>query len=199
MLGLMAQRLRPAGRQDVVEALLEAASALLSERNPASVSVREIAKAAGVNHGLVHHYFGGKPQLIVAVLDRRARALADAVSPETDGRMALRSLFLGPDAQAFARLLAYARVEGWIAAGELEGWVTRRLLEVARADGTATVHEARLRLRVAAVLALMLGWELFRPTVLSLAGLDESRANDEELVDAALSLLAAGADSFTPG
>jgi AcrR family transcriptional regulator len=186
----MPARPRPSGRQDVVDALVEAASRLLSERNPASVSVREIAEAAGVNHGLVHHYFGGKQQLIIAVLDRRARALAGSVAPDADVRSAIRAMFLGGDAQAFARLLAYARVEGWIGAGDLEGWVTRRLLEVARADGAPGLDDERvLRVRVAGVLALMLGWETFRPTVLSLAGLDEATPVDEELIDAALELL----------
>lgn len=193
----MAQRSRPTGRHDVVDALLDAAARLLAERNPASVSVREIADTAGVNHGLVHHYFGGKPQLIVAVLDRKARALADTIAPDTDGPTALRSMFLGPDAQSFARLVAYARVEGWIGAGELEGAVTRRLIEIARNGDAPTLDERRLRLRVAGVLALMLGWELFRPTVVGLTGLDETDVDDDELVEIAATLLA-GQPSLTP-
>ena len=36
--------------------------------------MREIAAAAGVNHGLVHHYFGSKDALLRAVLDELALA-----------------------------------------------------------------------------------------------------------------------------
>lgn len=45
-------------------ALLEAVVGLLERRNAGDISVREIAAAAGVNHGLVHHYFGSKQALI---------------------------------------------------------------------------------------------------------------------------------------
>jgi AcrR family transcriptional regulator len=41
-------------------ALLDAAKRLLPERAPSTVSGRELAAEAGVNYGLVHHYFGTK-------------------------------------------------------------------------------------------------------------------------------------------
>src|SRR3954465_15607142 len=41
-------------------ALLDAAKRLLPERAPSTVSGRELAAEAGVNYGLVHHYFGNK-------------------------------------------------------------------------------------------------------------------------------------------
>jgi AcrR family transcriptional regulator len=46
------------------EALIRALVRLLEERSYDRVSVRDIAAEAGVNHGLVHRYFGSKENLL---------------------------------------------------------------------------------------------------------------------------------------
>jgi len=53
------------------EAILDAASALLRERGFAGASVSAIADAAGVTKSLVHHHFGTKEALYVAVKRRK--------------------------------------------------------------------------------------------------------------------------------
>lgn len=62
----------PHGPEEVRKALLAAASRLFAEKGPGAVSVREIAREAGVNHGLVHHYFGSKQELLHAVVRSQA-------------------------------------------------------------------------------------------------------------------------------
>jgi AcrR family transcriptional regulator len=57
------------------ERLLDAARACLLERGHQASSVKAIAARAGVNHGLVHHYFGSKERLWVAVIEREAQHL----------------------------------------------------------------------------------------------------------------------------
>ena len=52
----------------VREALLEAGKRLLAERPPSAIAAREIAAEAGVNYGFVHHYFGGKADLLRAAM-----------------------------------------------------------------------------------------------------------------------------------
>ena len=54
---------KPHGREEVENALIEAAADLFSKNGIHSVSIREIASHAGVNHGLVHSYFGSKDNL----------------------------------------------------------------------------------------------------------------------------------------
>lgn len=54
---------KPHGRQEVVEALMEAAAELFSKRGVKAVSMREIANLAGVNYGLIHRHFGSKDTL----------------------------------------------------------------------------------------------------------------------------------------
>ena len=52
--------------------LLDAASALLSERDNLAISLNEISARSGLNHGLVNYYFGGKEGLLTALLERDA-------------------------------------------------------------------------------------------------------------------------------
>jgi AcrR family transcriptional regulator len=58
----------PTGRDEVRTAIIAAARDLFAERGYAAVSVRDIAEAARVNHGLVHRHFGAKDALLHAVL-----------------------------------------------------------------------------------------------------------------------------------
>lgn len=66
------------GRVATRERLLDATSALLSERDTLEVSLNEISARSGLNHGLVNYYFGGKEGLLLALLERdAAKALRD--------------------------------------------------------------------------------------------------------------------------
>ena len=76
----MSESAAPRGAEAVRSALLAAATDLFADRGPSHVSVREIARAAGVNHGLVHHYFGSKDALLRAVLDELASESASEVA-----------------------------------------------------------------------------------------------------------------------
>ncbi len=93
------------------EQILDAANALFAERGYEEVSVEDIARSAGVARGLVHHYFGGRKQVYIALLERlgtvreqqlpppvgrsaRAR-LADDVSRWLDWTEQNRTIWLG--------------------------------------------------------------------------------------------------------
>ena len=52
------------------EALLDAAENLLVEVGYAGITTRKLAEEAGVNHGLVHYYFGSNENLLVRALER---------------------------------------------------------------------------------------------------------------------------------
>jgi AcrR family transcriptional regulator len=89
------------------EALLDAAERLLVEVGYAGISTRRLAAEAGVNHGLVHYYFGSLEQLLVQVLERftarmieRQRALYAAETPFIEKwRTAMRYLVSDSDYQ----------------------------------------------------------------------------------------------------
>jgi AcrR family transcriptional regulator len=101
-------RLDPERRR---EQILDTANALFAERGYEEVSIEDIAAAAGITRGLVHHYFGGRREVFIALLERlgtvredqlrapvgrsaRAR-VADSVSRWLDWTEANRTIYLG--------------------------------------------------------------------------------------------------------
>jgi AcrR family transcriptional regulator len=78
----------PVARSAAEGALLDAAERLLVEAGHGRITTRRVADEAGVNHGLVHYYFGSMENLFVQVLERftarliaRQRALYAADAP----------------------------------------------------------------------------------------------------------------------
>lgn len=72
-------RLDEHGRVAARERLLDATSALLSERDTLEISLNEIATRSGLNHGLVNYYFKGKEGLLLALLERDAAKALSAL------------------------------------------------------------------------------------------------------------------------
>jgi AcrR family transcriptional regulator len=64
-----------ADRGDTKAKILEAAFRRLATEGYAALSVREIAKDAGVNHALINYHFRTKDQLVIEVLDAANRRL----------------------------------------------------------------------------------------------------------------------------
>jgi TetR/AcrR family transcriptional regulator len=95
---------RSTARQVAEEALLDAAERLLVDVGHAGITTRRLAEEAGVNHGLVHYYFGSNEALLVRALERftdrlveRQRELYAADVPFTEKwRTAMRYL-IGED------------------------------------------------------------------------------------------------------
>jgi AcrR family transcriptional regulator len=59
-----------AARSAAEEALLDAAERVLVDAGYAGITTRRLAEEAGVNHGLVHYYFGSVENLLVRTLER---------------------------------------------------------------------------------------------------------------------------------
>ena len=75
-------------RQKPEDALLDAAERLLVTDGHGGITTRRLAAEAGVNHGLVHYYFGSLENLLAEVLERftarmieRQRAMYQADVP----------------------------------------------------------------------------------------------------------------------
>lgn len=68
---------RSAARYVAEEALLDAAERLLVDVGHAGITTRRLAEEAGVNHGLVHYYFGANENLLVRALERFTERLIE--------------------------------------------------------------------------------------------------------------------------
>src|SRR6476620_10388414 len=71
-------RLDPGQRRDQI---LDAANALFAERAYDEVSIEDIASSAGVTRGLVHHYFGGRKDVYIGLLERLGAQREDQLRP----------------------------------------------------------------------------------------------------------------------
>src|SRR5207244_4561988 len=69
--------LRRARGEDTRLQILDAAREALAENGAAGTTTRAIADRAGVQLSLVHYHFGGKQQLLAAVLDRENERLLE--------------------------------------------------------------------------------------------------------------------------
>jgi AcrR family transcriptional regulator len=68
---------KTAARAAAEDALLDAAERLLVDAGHAGITTRRVAEEAGVNHGLVHYYFGSNENLLVRALERFTERLID--------------------------------------------------------------------------------------------------------------------------
>jgi TetR/AcrR family transcriptional regulator, repressor for neighboring sulfatase len=166
-----ARRSIPTGREEVVAAVLEAATELFAERGPAATSIRDIATRSKVNHGLVFRHFGSKDQLVGAVLENLGTTLTELLDSGAPADVVDRAL----DRQM--RVMARTLLDGYPAAQ-----LQKRFPNIASLIGwVRPVHDDDLsaRLAVANGLALQFGWRLFAPILRSATGLDE--LSDDEI------------------
>jgi len=68
---------KTAARSTAEDALLEAAERLLVDVGYSGITTRRLAEEAGVNHGLVHYYFGSMEELLLQVGERFTERLVE--------------------------------------------------------------------------------------------------------------------------
>jgi len=166
---------KPKGKQAVQQALIEAATSLLAQRGIAGVSVRDIAQAANVNHGLVHRHFGSKKGLVSAVITHLAGDVAKGMGgsmPEQNLHDTLVRAFVTTSSHR-----NYWRILGHIMLTEESSDMLPRqfpvvanLLRTAEQDSTRTLSPKAL---VSLMLSLGLGMMVFRPYLQLAIGIDD--------------------------
>lgn len=77
---------------DLQRVLIDAALGLIAEHGPNAVSLRDLARAAGVSHAAPAHHFGDKAGLFTAIAVQGQRLLADALAEELANGLDLRRL-----------------------------------------------------------------------------------------------------------
>ena len=169
------------GREAVESALIVAASELLAEVGPKSMSVRDVAVRAGVNHGQVHHYFGGKQGLVQAALRHLASEHFAHVVQNSEPGAYPDALTLGQN-QSYLRAVVRVILDGDLESAAIEiaddvSVARRSLAELTRRSGGEL--DIATRAAFTAGLALELGWAAFEPFLFMLANVDRA---DEDAV-----------------
>jgi AcrR family transcriptional regulator len=107
------------------QVILAAARRLFAAHGVDGVSVRRIAAEAGVNHALVHRYFGTKDEMVAAILLAEGDAMSAMGRPDADA---------GTSLEAFRQVLLHALGDGrtsllLMLRAELDGLAPERMLE----------------------------------------------------------------------
>jgi AcrR family transcriptional regulator len=131
------KRRSPISRAEGERRLIEAAKQLIQEKPFSEVGVRDIALLADVNHGFVHTWFGGKNELLLAVVRTQLLALAEAVPLAPPGTPAIN--FFNPEVISMARLVLWLDLEGVDTSGMFTNMpileaLTTRYIEVEKID-----------------------------------------------------------------
>ncbi|MFI5040918.1 MAG: helix-turn-helix domain-containing protein [Acidimicrobiales bacterium] len=175
---------RSRGRDGARAALLAAATELLVERAPSAVSGRELADLAGVNYGLIHHYFGTKD----AVFLEAAEALrADYIGRR--GPVGLIELNTDPD-DPFIRAVGRSQLDY---PGELgprdrfpigEAFVHELTVRVTRESPDLDDGAVRLqaKARALALLSIQLGYVLYQAMLFDTVGVGPGEKADVEAI-----------------
>lgn len=147
-------RPRPSKADRTRERLREAAATLFASRSFDSVSTRDIARQAGVDAALIHHYFGSKEGLFQAVMDNsvqahRAAARVLALPVEQWGIELARSMeqvWTSPAAPALKAVMRRALASSH---SPLQQYATRMILDPLARHLGLPGPEAKLRASLA--------------------------------------------------
>jgi AcrR family transcriptional regulator len=155
------------------DALVDAAVELFAARGPAAVSVRDVARRADVNPGLVHRHFGSKDALLAAAIERGSTPVLPAAL-DTRGFDVAGVTRVVHQQTAVARLIARTIVDGRDITSVRDRFpvLQRRLAEygrLPRRTGPPGIDDPRTAVALAA--ALGLGSALWEPHLRSALGI----------------------------
>jgi AcrR family transcriptional regulator len=178
------------GADAVRSALIAAAAEMLSDAGPKALSVREVARRAGVNHGQVHHYFGGKRGLLVAAMRKLSLSHFEKMTVASGGDPIPPALSLAEDT-SYWRALCQVMMEGDLELARIEVdediSVPRRALLALMERFEIADDDLEFKARFAAAAALQLGWAALEDFVMLISDVDDSdRAEVRDRVKALL-------------
>jgi AcrR family transcriptional regulator len=172
---------------------------LFAAHGPDAVGLKEVAREAGVSHGLVTHYFGTYDALVEAALEHRVGATREAVlarlaaaGPVPEVGELLRVAFALFNDPVHVRLAVWAMLSG--RAGRVDFFATRQkgmrrvadaVLQALEREGAAIDEEVRREVDFAILLAVCAsyGYALGRQPFLAGLGRRTSAEEDEDFAE----------------
>ena len=206
----MAERRRSSARTRAE--ILRVTRDLLAEHDIQDVTMRDIGAAAGVDHALIHQYFGTKEQLVETILRAELEATA-ALAPPPGAPADFASLragiahFLG-DGRPYARLIARAELAGFAperfldpASGGPLRLMAQQLAAVQRRSGAPAEQLPDPDLVAAVLGATAFSLATLEPWLSAVLGLEpgELDARRDDVVDILLGLVVAASGVGSSG
>jgi len=143
---------------DARHALLSAAIELLAVHGPDGFSAREVAKAAGVNYGLIHYYFGNRTELLRQAIRHEVDSWGATIPNIHDEAWTPLLLGVRPPERAWRSLVHMSL--NWDRYADLAGDfpLMKHRLQVHRDRFGDDVDDARLKAALVASTCLQMGW-----------------------------------------
>lgn len=197
------------------ERILQAARRLFAEQDIASVGIRDIAKAAGVSHGLVQRYFGTREEMLADIVHAEVNGFAaQSRSMATEGAAGGLDWFRERLRLGQTEFVDFARI---VVRAELAGLEPGNMLDRNHPTPammvTETIHVLRRKARrqppsldpalvSAYVNASLFAFATLSPWLMRSVGLEpedyESRQDEINEISATLIALAAGVTGENP-
>ncbi|MFM8827023.1 MAG: TetR family transcriptional regulator [Actinomycetota bacterium] len=169
------------GRAAAEERMVRAAGELLSEVGPRAATVRAVAARAGVNHGLVHHYFGSKDGLLRAAMVRLVSEHAEFARRMAGGDPMPAPFALLQD-QAYLRAVMRCVLDGemGLATTELTEGVSvpRRAMEDLAGRRGLDGPDAHLQAAIGIGMAIEMGWAALEPFIFAVTGVEPGHEHE---------------------
>lgn len=169
-------------RIDSEEKLIVAAADLLGEVGPRSMSVRAIADRAGVNHGLVHHYFGGKEGLLRAAMMRLVEEHAKFAKEKSGGSPLPAPLALTSD-QRYLRAVVRCVLDNEMELAQMEltmgvsvpRGALQHAVDIRKMDAADTETKALVTIGM----AMEMGWAALEPFLFAVTDVKSEQEQEE--------------------
>ena len=146
------------GPDAVRKSLIDSAVQLMAMRSPRQISGRELAKHAGVNYGLIHHYFGSMDAVFAEAVSVATEEMG--VRWDENGILPVNT---SDDASSYR---TFAKLE----LDEARSPMTDLMHRIVRGQATATGRDENdpdLLAEVALCAALQFGWGAFEEEIIA--------------------------------
>ena len=158
------------GPDAVRRSLIESAKTLMGMQSPRHVSGRELAQHAGVNYGLIHHYFGTKDNVFAEAVAEATKAIG--ARWDEDGMLPVNT------SDEAAGYRTFVKLEVDDSQNPIRALINRIVTGQAELACRAP-SDPELLAEVAIATALQFGWGAFEQDIL--AALEEFGAKQDAL------------------
>ncbi len=170
---------KPLGKTEVTKALIEAGIKLFSARGIKAITIRDIAKEANVNSVFIYRHFDNKDGLVSAVVSTLFDRMESIKLEDEDSgeQMLYKSVLTIRTQPEIFRIFAHLSLEneGDFFEGIKSPYFQQMIDKIRESQKQGKLYnKIDPEVLLASSYALGLGWHIFKPMLIGLAGLDST-------------------------